>query len=64
MLVSLAETFKIPSVIQTSRRQGMMIMDDSLLELWREGRISKETALERCFDRKAVIARMGGGEAE
>ncbi len=58
------ETFKIPSVIQTSRRQGMMLMDDSLLELWRGGRLSKEVALERSFDRKALLVRMGGGAAE
>jgi len=58
------ETFKIPSVIQTSRRQGMLLMDDQLLELWREGRITRETALERCYDQKALISRMGGGAAE
>ncbi|MCA8951535.1 MAG: type IV pilus twitching motility protein PilT [Planctomycetes bacterium] len=55
------ETFKIPSVIQTSRRQGMMLMDDHLLELWREGRITREVALERAFDAKGLAARMGGG---
>ena len=54
------ETFKIGSVIQTSRRQGMMLMDDSLLDLYREGRIDKETALERSFDEKALALRMGG----
>ncbi|MCB9879641.1 MAG: type IV pilus twitching motility protein PilT [Planctomycetes bacterium] len=58
------ETFKIPSVIQTSRRQGMMLMDDCLLDLWREGRIDQEVALERAFDRKALQLRMGGGAAE
>ena len=58
------ETFKIPSVIQTSRRQGMVLMDDSLLDLWRSGRLDKETALERSFDRKALALRMGGGAAE
>lgn len=58
------ETFKIGSVIQTSRRQGMMLMDDSLLDLYREGRIDKETALERSFDEKALALRMGGGAPE
>jgi twitching motility protein PilT len=58
------ETFKIPSVLQTSRRSGMVLMDDFLLELWRGGRITKEVALERCFDRKALQLRMGGGAAE
>ncbi len=59
-----SETFKIPSVIQTSRRQGMMLMDDCLLDLYREGRITREVALERAFDEKALLARMGGGAAE
>lgn len=58
------ETFKIPSVIQTSRRQGMVLMDDSLLDLWRAGRITKDVALERAFDRKAMAARMGVPAAE
>ncbi|MBK8977954.1 MAG: type IV pilus twitching motility protein PilT [Planctomycetes bacterium] len=55
------ETFKIPSVIQTSRRQGMMLLDDSLLELYRAGRIAREAALERAFDAKALEQKMGGG---
>lgn len=58
------ETFKIGSVIQTSRRQGMVLMDDSLLDLYREGRIDQEVALERAFDEKALQLRMGGGSAE
>jgi twitching motility protein PilT len=58
------ETFKIPSVIQTSRRQGMVLMDDCLLDLFRGGRITKEVALERAFDRKALATRMGVPLAE
>ncbi len=55
------ETFKIPSVIQTSKRAGMLLLDDSLLELYRSGRIRKETMLERAFDPKALEAKVGGG---
>jgi twitching motility protein PilT len=58
------ETFKIPSVIQTSRRQGMVLMDDFLLDLYRGGRIGKEMALERAFDRKSLAARLGGAAEE
>jgi twitching motility protein PilT len=39
------ETFKIPSVIQTSRRSGMVLLDDHLLELFKSGKIDRETAL-------------------
>jgi twitching motility protein PilT len=53
------ETFKIPSVIQTSRRQGMVLMDDFLLDLYRAGRITKETTVEHAFDKKALAARVG-----
>jgi len=58
------ETFKIGSVIQTSRRQGMMLMDDSLLDLYREGRIDQDVALECAFDEKALQLRMGSGDSE
>ncbi|MEO0481099.1 MAG: PilT/PilU family type 4a pilus ATPase [Planctomycetota bacterium] len=54
------ETFKIPSVLQNSRRQGMQLLDESLLELYRSGRISKEAALERAFDDQALQLKMGG----
>jgi len=57
------ETFKIPSVIQTSRRQGMVLMDDFLLDLWRAGRIAKEMAIEQAFDKKSLTMRMGGAVA-
>ncbi|MEQ1634627.1 MAG: PilT/PilU family type 4a pilus ATPase [Planctomycetota bacterium] len=59
-----SETFKIPSVIQTSRRQGMVLMDDHLMELYREGRIQKDTALEHAFDRKTMATRLGAPGAE
>jgi len=39
------ETFKIPSAIQTSRRLGMVLLDDHLAELCRSGKIDRETAL-------------------
>ncbi|MEM7198685.1 MAG: PilT/PilU family type 4a pilus ATPase [Planctomycetota bacterium] len=55
------ETFKIPSVIQTNRRAGMCLLDDYLLELYRSGRIDKDSALEHCFDRKALEQKLGGG---
>ena len=55
------ETFKIPSVLQTSKRAGNILLDDSLLELYRAGRITKESLMERVFDRKAIEERIGGG---
>jgi twitching motility protein PilT len=40
------ETFKIPSAIQTSRKLGMILLDDHLLELFKAGRIDRDTALK------------------
>ncbi|MBK8101266.1 MAG: type IV pilus twitching motility protein PilT [Planctomycetes bacterium] len=54
------ETFKIPSVIQTSRRQGMVLMDDFLMDLYRQGRITRERLLEHAFDKKAMHVKLGG----
>jgi Tfp pilus assembly pilus retraction ATPase PilT len=39
------ETFKITSDIQTGKKKGMLLLDDHLLQLVREGRIKAETAL-------------------
>jgi twitching motility protein PilT len=44
-LIRKNETNKIPSTIQTSRRAGMITLDDSLLELVRQGVIAPEVAL-------------------
>jgi twitching motility protein PilT len=42
-----AETFKIPSTIQTSKGLGMFLLDDNLLDLVQHGRITRETAMIR-----------------
>jgi twitching motility protein PilT len=55
------ETFKIPSVIQTSRKLGMVLMDDYLLELLRAGKITKEVALETAQDARGLETRLGAG---
>jgi twitching motility protein PilT len=38
------KNYQIGSVIQTSREDGMISMDQSILRLWQEGRITRETA--------------------
>ena len=58
------ETFKIPSVIQTNRRAGNSLLDESLLELYRSGRVDKSTLLEHAFDRKSMESRLGGDGAD
>ena len=42
-----AKTFMLPGIIQTGRKAGMMLMDDSVAELHRQGIITAEEALYR-----------------
>ncbi len=51
-LIREQKTYQILSVIQTGRRHGMCLMDDSLADLLQQGRISREEALARADDPK------------
>lgn len=57
------ETFKIASVIQTSRKLGMVRLDDHIFELLQSGKITKETALEYCQNRADLAAKLGDAPA-
>ena len=50
------KTFMLPGTIQTGRKLGMMLMDDSLTDLALRGIISKEEALARA-DQKLIMQR-------
>ncbi len=39
------KTYQIPSMIQTQKKNGMILMDDSLLQLVQDGKISAKTAM-------------------
>lgn len=49
-----AKTFMLPGIIQTGRKLGMKLMDDSLMDLYDRQIISQEEALSRA-DQKAVM---------
>jgi len=46
--------FEIPNIIETSRRFGMHLMDNSIAELAEKGFIDKEEALLRAANRKKM----------
>ncbi len=48
------KTYMLPGVMQTGGKMGMRLMDDSLLELYNEGLITKEECYQRC-EQKAVM---------
>jgi len=42
-----AKTFMLPGIIQTGKKAGMILMDESVAELYRQGVISAEEAIYR-----------------
>jgi twitching motility protein PilT len=48
-LIRKAEDHQLYSAISTGRGEGMITMEQSLAEMVRTGRISRETAAARCF---------------
>jgi len=47
------KTFQLTSIMQTSKQLGMQTMDQSLMDLVKQHRISPEDAYRRAFDKKA-----------
>jgi len=58
-----AETFKIPSTIQTSKNLGMFLLDDHLLRLQREGKITRETAISKAQSPRQMESKLAEGAA-
>ena len=55
-LVREAKTFQIPSIMQTGRRFGMWLMNDSLLELVRRKLLAPEEAYARTLDKTGLVS--------
>jgi len=53
-----AETFKIPSTIQTSKNRGMYLLDDHLLDLVKANKISTETAMSKSQDTRTMTQKL------
>jgi twitching motility protein PilT len=56
-LIRESKIFQIPSIMQTGRKIGMCLMNDSLLKLTKEGVIGAEEALAKSYD-KATLTTM------
>ncbi len=50
-IIQTGETMRLSSEIQTNRRQGMVLMDDSLMELLTAGKVTKESAFFKAIDK-------------
>ena len=58
-LIRQNKSFQIPGTMQTSRRQGMQLLDDALADLVRKGVVTIDSALETANDPTALGAQFG-----
>ncbi len=54
-LIREQKIFQIPSIMQTGRKLGMALLNDSLLRLTKEGKITPEEALSKAYDRTTLL---------
>jgi twitching motility protein PilT len=63
-LIRDGKTFMLPGVIQTGRKQGMKLMDDSLLELLDQNLITPDEAYNRAENKKFFAQEMARRQRE
>ena len=54
-----AKTYMLPGIIQTGKKQGMQLMDDALLDLYKRGLISADEALARAEQKQTMREQVG-----
>jgi twitching motility protein PilT len=52
---------QIPGAMQAGARDGLQTLDNHLAELVKQGRITREAALEHCVQREELLALLGSG---
>jgi twitching motility protein PilT len=55
-LIREGKTFQLPSVLQTSRKLGMVTMNDALIELVDSGQVEPQEAYLKATDKSGIIA--------
>jgi twitching motility protein PilT len=59
-LIREEKLYQLPNVLRTSRDEGMVSLDDSLVDLYRNQKISRETVFDFCQDPDEVGRLLGG----
>ncbi len=57
-LIREGKSHQIPTVMQTNRNRGMMIMDEAIVQLFYDGIISKEMAIQFAVEPEAMAKRV------
>jgi twitching motility protein PilT len=58
-LIREAKIFQIPTVMQTAKKSGMCLMNDSLFRLVKDGIVAPEEALARANDKAGLLSQFG-----
>jgi twitching motility protein PilT len=56
------KTFQLPSIIQTGKKDGMMLMDNSIVDLFNRGLISAEEAIVNANDPAPFMRNQSSGQ--
>jgi len=56
------KTFRITSMIQTGAKKGMILLDDALFKLWKEGKCTKEDVLAKANTPDELAQRIANAE--
>jgi twitching motility protein PilT len=59
-LIRESKVFQIPSIMQTGRKAGMCLMNDSLFKLAKDGIVAPEEALAKANDKAGLLAAFQG----
>ncbi len=59
-LIREGKSHQLLSVIQTNRKEGMISMDESIMQLYEAGKISKEMAIQFAAEQDRMEARLNG----
>jgi twitching motility protein PilT len=54
-LIREGKTFQIPSIMQTAKKHGMVLMNDSLGELVRKGLVEPQEAYAKASDKPGLL---------
>ena len=57
-LIREGKTFQIPSIMQTSRKNGMIMLNDALVDLVRRDVVSSEEAYVKAVDKQGLLAQL------
>jgi len=58
-LIREAKSHQLPTVMQTNRQDGMITMDEAIIELYRSGRITADSAVQYAQDPDGMLRSIG-----